>query len=85
MMKQVRIAKPVVVSGITIVPLERVSIYQGNIKGRFLFYASKEPVGVVVDSPQGRCTLNICGEKVSLETYTQEVDGLQKCLDNLNR
>lgn len=82
-MKQIRVGRPVIVGKTTIIPLERVSIYHDSKEGRISVYTLKEPIGIVISSLQGKMALDICGEQVPLETYIQEVDGLQQVLDSL--
>ncbi|GAI39225.1 unnamed protein product [marine sediment metagenome] len=82
-MKQMCVGKPVIVGEITIVPLEGVNVYQHSTRDGFSVYVSREPVGFVIGSPQGKQAVDIYGEQVPLETYIQEVDGLQQVLDSL--
>ena len=82
-MKEIRVGRPVIIGEVTIVPLERVSVYHGSRKGGLSLYISKEPIGVVISSAQGKQAFNMSGERVPLETYTQEIDELQQVLDSL--
>lgn len=82
-MKELHVTKPLKVGEIALIPLERISVRRHSAKERFLVYLSKEPAGIVIDSPQGRWAIDICGEQVPLETYIREVEGLQQVLDSL--
>ena len=82
-MKEVRVGRPIIVGEMTIVPLERVSVYHDSKRGRFWAYTSKESIGIVISSPQGKWAVDICGVQVPLETYIQEIRGLQQVLDGL--
>jgi len=81
-MREARIGRAVVVGEITIIPLERVSVYYDSNKGGLLAYISKEPIGVVISSPQGKWAADVRGCKVALETYIQEVPALRDVLDS---
>ena len=82
-MEEVHVGRPVPVSGITIIPLEKVTVSHSNKKGRLSVYVSKEPVGVVVSSPQRKWAIDISGTQMPLETYIQEIHELQQVLDSL--
>ena len=82
-MKETCVGIPVIIGEITIIPLEEVSVYHDRNKGRLSVYASKGPIGIVVGSPQGKWAIDIYGGQVPLETYIQEIHGLQQVLDSL--
>jgi len=82
-MKELRAGSPFTIGEISIVPLEKVHIHHNSNEGRFSIYVSKEPIGIVISSPQGKWALDIYGDQISVETYIQEIDGLQQLLDNL--
>ena len=82
-MKQVRVGRPVTVGEAIIVPLEEVTVYCRSKKAGLLAYVCKEPVGIIIGTPQGRWAVDVCGEPMPLEPYIQTVDGLQQVLDAL--
>ena len=82
-MKQVRLGRPVIVGETTIVPLEEVTVHYRSKKAGVLAYVCKEPLGIIIGTPQGKWAVDICGEPMPLETYIQTVDGLQQVLDAL--
>lgn len=82
-MREVRVGRPVTVGEMTIIPLETISVCHRSKRDRFAVYASKEPVGIVIRTPQSKYAFDIRGIQVPLETYTQEFDGLQEILDGL--
>ena len=82
-MREVRVGRQIIVGETTIIPLERVSVYYDSHKGRLSAYISKEPIGIVIASPQGKWAMDIYGAPVPLETYVQEIPGLQQVLDSL--
>ncbi len=58
-MKRVRPGQPIVVGEITITPLERIVEDHGCGKSGFWAYGYKEPVSIVVDSPDGSWTIDL--------------------------
>ncbi len=82
-MKETHAGSPIRVGDVTIVPLERVAVHHGVRKGRLWAYVSKMPVAIVVVSRQGRWALDIRGERVPLETYVEQIDGLRSVLDSV--
>ena len=82
-MKEIRVGRPVIVGEVTIVPLERVSVYHDSGEDRLSVYISKEPVGIMISSPQGKWAVDMCGRQMPRETYIQEIRGLQQVWDSL--
>ena len=82
-MRQKHAESAVVIGEITIIPLKETSIYYVNSADSHSFYLLSEPIGIVVDSPQGKRAINIQGKQVPLETYVQEIPGLKQILENL--
>jgi len=82
-MKEARVGIPTTVGEITIIPLEEVGIHHDSSAGGLFIYVSKEPIGIVISSPQGKRAINIHGQQVPLEHYVQSIKGLQRVLDTL--
>ena len=82
-MKQAYAGKPITVGGITIIPLERMRVRQNSRHSSHSVYVSKEPIGIVVFTSKGQWALNTSGERVPVETYINEVYGLQQIMDGL--
>ena len=82
-MKEVRIGRPITFGDVTIVPLERVSVNQLGQKGGLSLYITKEPLGIMIGSPQGKWVFDIYGGEMPLDNYVKEVQGLQEVWDNL--
>ena len=82
-MKEVHVGRPIIVGETTIIPLERVRVSHSTEKGGLSAYISKEPIGIVISTPQGKWAVDICGGQVTLEAYIQEIPGLQQVLDSL--
>ena len=82
-MKELHVGRPITIGEATIIPLERVDVSRSSEKGRLLAYISKDPVGIVISTPQGKRAIDMYGGQVALETYIQEFPGLQQVLDSL--
>ena len=82
-MKERHTDTTVTVGEMTIIPLKEISMYYVNNTEILSVYASSEPIGIVIDSPQGKWAIDVHGEQVPLDTYIQEIHGLQQILDNL--
>ncbi len=82
-MKKMQAGNPITVGDVKLIPLERVFVHGDNSKKGLFLYVTKEPIGVVIVSPQGRSATDINGNSVPLETYLQQVSGLQEILNNL--
>jgi hypothetical protein len=83
-MKEDRIGSPITVGEITVIPLEKVSLYHVNTKEGFTMYFSKEPIGIAISSPQRKWAIDIIdGEEVPIESYYEQFNNLQQILDNL--
>ena len=65
MMEEVRTGRPVVIEDLTITPLERVRVYSGTGGMGFWVYVYKEPVGILVDSPDGQRSIDLIGQEPS--------------------
>lgn len=83
-MKEDRIGSPITVGEITVIPLEKVSLYHVNTKEGFTMYFSKEPIGIAISSPQRKWAIDIIdGEEVPIESYYEQFNNLKQILDNL--
>ena len=82
-MKEARVGTPIILGQITIIPLEEVSLHHDFSGGGLFVYASKEPIGIVVGSPEGKYAIDIHGQHVALEPYVQKIHKLQQLLDSL--
>ena len=74
---------PITAGEMTIIPLKETDIYYVNNKDSLSFYVSNQPIGIVIDSPQGKWAIDINGEQVPLDNYIREIPSLAEVLDNL--
>ncbi len=82
-MKENRVGQPSTIGEIIIIPLEEVYLYCDKRGDGIWAYASKQPVGVVVISPQFKLAIDTRGEKLDLNTCIHDFVGLQQVMDNL--
>ena len=81
--EEIRIEAPFAVAGVTLVPIVKASLNCWHSKGRFSFFGTKQPVSVVVVSPQATRAFRINGEEVSLDQLTKEVPDLKEILEGI--
>ena len=82
-MEKSRVGKPITVAELTLIPLEKVRMFHFRRLRGFTFYASKEPIGIVISSPEGKTAISIDGAQASVDSYCRQFDGLQEILDTL--
>jgi len=81
--EEIRIEAPFAVAGVTLVPIVKARLTSWHGKGRLSFFGMKQPVSVVVVSPQARRAFRINGEEVSLDQLAKEVPGIKEILEGL--
>jgi uncharacterized spore protein YtfJ len=78
--KKIVINKPVSVVGLNLIPVTQVSLGLWSARAGEAFLAIKQPLAVVVVSPQAKRAFRITGEEVLLEELVQEYPGLKDYL-----
>ena len=81
--KEVGIDNPVVVAGVTIIPVAKISLNYWRADSGISFFGVKQAVGVVVVSPSANRAFRISGEEVSLDQLMQEVPSIREMLERL--
>jgi len=81
--EEIRIEAPVAVAGVTLVTVVKASLNHWEHKGRLSFFGIKQPVSVVIVSPQANRAFRISGEEVPLDQLTKEVPGLEEVLEGV--
>jgi len=71
------------VGRVTLVPVVRIRLGSARSKSGFSVSAHKEPVGVVVLSPQARKAFQISGAEMPLDELAAEVAGLKQMLEEV--
>ena len=80
---EVVIENPMVVSGITLVPVTELSLNYWRGKHSLLCFGIKQPVGMVVVSPSAKRALRITGEEISLDQLITEAPGIKEVLEGI--
>ena len=78
--KEVTIGNPVVVAGVTLIPVTRVSLNYWCGNGGISSFGIKQPVSVVIVSPSDKRAFSVTGEEVSLAQLIQDVPGVSEIL-----
>ncbi len=81
--EEIIIEAPFAAAGVTIVPIVKTSLNCWQRKGRLAFFATKQPVSLVVVSPQARRAFRITGEEISLDQLAKEAPGITEMLERI--
>lgn len=81
--EEITIEAPVAVAGATLIPIVKTSLNSWHRKGCLSFFGIKQPVSMVVVSPQARRAFRIDGEEISLDQLMKEVPGMKEILDSI--
>jgi len=81
--EEIKIEAPFTVAGATLVPIVKTSLNCWHGKSRLSFFSTKQPVSLVVVSPQARRAFRISGEEISLDQLTKEVPGIKELLERI--
>ncbi len=81
--EEIRIEAPFAVAGVTLVPIVKTSVNYWHSKGRLSFFGTKQPVSIVVISPQAKKAFHINGEEIPLDQLINEVPGIKEVLEEL--
>ncbi len=79
--KEIVVGPPLTVAGVTLIPVTKVSLGCQRANGGLYFFGAKQPVAVVVVSPQAKRAFRITGEEVSLEELIKEAPNLKEMLE----
>lgn len=79
--KEIKIGNPVAIAGVTLIPVEEISLNYWQSNGNISFFGVKQPVSVVVVSQSEKRAFRINGEEVSLDKLIREVPGIKELLD----
>ena len=71
---------PYTVAGVTLIPIVKTQLNYRQGKKRLSYFGVKQPVAVLVISPQDKRAFRISGEEVSLDQLIEEVPELKEIL-----
>ena len=81
--EEIIIEAPFTAAGVTIVPLVKTSLNYRQRKSYHSFFATRQPVSLVVVSPQARKAFRITGEEISLDQLAKEAPGITEILETI--
>ena len=81
--EEIRIEALLTIAGVTLVPIVKASLNYWQSKSCLSFFGIKQPVSVVVVSPQGKKAFGMNGEEIPLDQLTKEVPGIKEILEEL--
>jgi hypothetical protein len=81
--EEVKVEAPFAVAGVTLIPIVKTSLKCWQGKKSLSCFGIKQPVSLVVVSPQARKAFRISGEEISLDQLTEEVPGVEEILDRI--
>ncbi len=73
-MKEVQFSAPILIGDITIIAMERVQVHRTDTGTGFYFYASKEPVGILIETPDHKWALDLEGAEIPLDKVPYETE-----------
>ena len=79
--EEIRTETPLVISGITLVPIVKTRIYCQGTKGWLFTTGAKKPFCIVVVSPQEKKALLVDGDEIPLEQLYEEAPGVKAILE----
>ncbi len=78
--EEVSAGQPITVGEIMLLPIVRTSINCRNVNSGIVCFGSKNPIGIVIISPKWKSAINVAGEEVPIDQYTEQVAGLKELL-----
>ena len=81
--EEVSAGKPITVGETMLLPIVRTSISCRKVNSGIVCFGSKNPVGIVIISPKGKSAINVAGEEVPIDQYTEQVAALKELLQGM--
>jgi len=75
--------QPITVGETILLPIVRTSISCRNVNNGIVCFGSKNPVGIVIISPKWKSAINVAGEEVPIDQYTEQVAELKELLQGM--
>ena len=82
--EEIRIGAPFTVAGVTLVPVIKASLSHWQGKGNLAFFGTRQPVSLVIVSPQTKRAFRTSGEEISMEQLATEVPGIEEALQGIS-
>ena len=81
--KEVSAGQYITVGKITLLPIIRTSVTCRSVNRGVVCSGSKSLIGIVVVSPKRKYAMNMDGEEVPVEQYTEQVPEVKKLLESM--
>jgi hypothetical protein len=81
--KEVKIGGPLVVNGVTLIPIVSIWLNYWRSKGSILFFSVKQPISIVVASHLEKRVFTLNGEEISLDQLLTEVPEIKEILTKI--
>jgi hypothetical protein len=81
--KEVTIGAPVRIAGITLIPVTEMSMKSWQWKRDMVVSGTKQPLSLVILSPEHRQAFRISGEEVSLDELIREFPGIKDRMEEI--
>jgi hypothetical protein len=78
--EEIRVGQRITVGKITLLPIIRTSVTCRNVSSGIVCTGWKNPVGIVVVSPEEKRAISINGEEVPVHQYMEQVPELKELL-----
>ena len=81
--EKVSAGQPITVGETRLIPIVRTAISCRNVNSGIVCFGSKNPVGIVIISPKWKGAINVAGEEVPIDQYTEQVAELKELLQGM--
>ena len=81
--EEVSVGQPITIGETMLVPIVRTSMSCRNVNNGIVCFGSKNPVGIVIISPKWKSAINVAGEEVPIDQYTEQVVELKEMLQGM--
>jgi uncharacterized spore protein YtfJ len=81
--KEVNIGSPVTIAGVTLIPVSRVTINCWGGKRGLSFSGSRQPVSIIVITPETKRAFRITGEEIPFDQLAREIPDIKKSLEEI--
>ena len=81
--EEIRLETPFAIAGVTLVPIVKTSINHWQSKGELFFIGTKQPLSLLVISPQAKRAFRISGEEISPDELMKEVPAIARILEGI--
>ena len=81
--EEVSAGQPITVGEIRLIPIVRTAISCRNANSGIVCFGSKNLVGIVIISPKWKRAINVAGEEVPINQYTEQVAELKELLQGM--